>query len=236
MVYVTPALSPGVDIDAITLSDEHVFPQLESGRISKHDKFKKSVKLVQDAENTAHCLMFFNSFVAVAVMLCAMFAFGESALDNDVDGAFIAFYIMVFCFFLLMFEARRKVWQGKPKSQEESEREERELSTGIIDEQNLKKYGFHTRFRYHFGFMFDSNLRVAFMFFVSLECFALGRIGMIAGIIFAVAALVNAFIRCTRPRLYTNLNEPRIRLPPPMDFTRSPMPTNAQPQPLADGV
>ena len=147
VVYITPAMSPGVDIDAITLSDEHQFPQLESGRIDKHDKYKKSAKLVKDAELTANCLLYFNGLVAISVMLCAMFVFGSSAMDNDMDGAFIAFYIMIFCFFLLMFELRRKIWQGKPRTMDEEERQERELATGMIDEHNLQKYPFHTRHR-----------------------------------------------------------------------------------------
>jgi hypothetical protein len=218
IAYVTPALSPGVDLDAITLTDDYNYPQLQSHHVDKEDKFKRSEKLVEDAVNTSKCLMFFNSVVAVAVMFVAMFYFGSSALDSDVDGAFMAFYLMVFCFFLLLFETRRLIGQGKQRTQQEVELEERELASGLIDEANLQKYRYHTRHRYHFGFMYDSNLKVFFMFLISLSCFALGEVGVVCGIVFAAAALINAFVRCTRPNLYENLNEPRLRFPPPMEI------------------
>lgn len=210
-------MSPGADPDAIHLSDEYVYPQLESTAVYPYDKHKKSEKQVADARATASCLKYFNSMIAVSVMILAMFAFGNAAIESDEDGTFISFYIMLFCFFLLMFEWRESF--DVDRTQEEQEAMDRELEAGIIrdnDPQMWKRYPLKTKFRHGFGFMFDSNLRVFFMFFVALECFALGKVGMIGGILFAVGALVNAFIRCTRPKLYTHLGEPRIRLPAPI--------------------
>ena len=147
-VYIVPVMSPGIDQDALQLSDDYNYPQLESNHVSKDDKFQRSEKMVHDAKSTASCLMYFNCLIAMITMVCAMFSFGKAAMDNDVDGCFIAFYIMVFCFFLLVFEARRLILPGKAMTEEAQRNEEKILASGIIDEFKLNQYKFYTRHRY----------------------------------------------------------------------------------------